>query len=73
MLGSFYMLFCCLDFFYLFKKNIFDTNGLDPDQGHLGLIWIYTVFKGYQQGKRATVEMLSDMCPVTDRSIDASC
>ena len=51
MLGHFTCFFVVLIFFNFFNKNIFDTNGLDPDQGHLGLIWIFTVCKSYQQGK----------------------
>ena len=57
--GKFFMLLCHLLIFFqnqLFEKNSFRntirvSNSLDPDQaGHLvGLIWVQTVSKGYQQ------------------------
>ena len=52
------MLFCCLLIFSKssFSKNSFRNtikvyNGLDPNQARLfvGLIWVQTVCKGYQQ------------------------
>ena len=57
---NFYALLSSAGFFSksAFSKNSFRTlsvsNGLDPDPDLLVLIWVQTVYKGYQQMTKVT-------------------